>query len=327
MNHSQLTGHVAIFIAMFLWALNIPAISSLYHVGFTPEEITFYRMVFAGIVFWMLSFFSRQEKTTGRDFFIILLSGVVGIFGTQYFFSVGLNMTSPIDTGIILTLPPVLVLLLSAIFYKESLTLHKIIGLLFGLGGALMIVLVQPGDHAVTGETKGIFYVLLCAFTNAMYLLLSKGVSGRYTPVTLLKWMFLWAALLSGIFLYKDTFAESTLARFSHPHVVSVFIFMLVFPTVISYLLIPVALHRLNAGTVSMYVYLIPIVATAVSIAAGQAALRWDQPVAALLIFIGVFFVTKQNHTAIKKTVPLQGQSSKSADDGTRTHTSQDTRS
>ena len=72
---------------------------------------------------------------------------------------------------------------------------------------------------------------------------------------------------------------------------IALLIFVLIFPTVISYLLIPIGLKYLNTTVVSIYGYLILIVASIVSFAVGQDRFGWEQVVAMILICIGVYWV------------------------------------
>lgn len=67
--------------------------------------------------------------------------------------------------------------------------------------------------------------------------------------------------------------------------------FVLIFPTVVSYLLIPIGLKYLSTTLVALYGYLILIVATIVSLTLGQDRFSWTQLIAILLICSSVYFV------------------------------------
>ena len=70
-----------------------------------------------------------------------------------------------------------------------------------------------------------------------------------------------------------------------------VLLFVLIFPTVISYLLVPIGLKYLKTTLVAIYGYLILIVATITSLALGQDRFSWTQLIAVLLICSSVYFV------------------------------------
>lgn len=293
MNKEKLRGHIGIFISVLFFALNIPAVKVLFSGWFTPGEVLIYRMCFGAIAFWLISLFLKREHLPKKDF-MILVAGGVGLFAMQMFYMLGLDYTSPVDTSIILTIPPVLVLLFSAILGRERLTSRKVVGMLVGMSGALLIVLTQVKGGTVSASLKGNLFVVVSAVSWAVYLLITQSVSKRYSPITILKWMFLWAAIPSVLIFGKGAIAGGFYEQVPTWHILSIGIFILIFPTVVSYILIPPAMKKLNASVVSMYGYVTPIIASTVSIIAGQASLRWDQPVAALLIFVGVYLVTSQ---------------------------------
>ena len=137
---------------------------------------------------------------------------------------------------------------------------------------------------------------MLCivnVITYALYLVLTRSISQRYTPTTLMKWMFLFSAILScplGIqpLLEAKIFSEETniyaLLRLGYT---------VVFATGIAYFLVPMGLKRIRPTTASMYNNLQPILASAIAIFIGQDLFSWDKPLAACLVFIGVYLVTQ----------------------------------
>ena len=66
---------------------------------------------------------------------------------------------------------------------------------------------------------------------------------------------------------------------------------MLVFPTYLSYFLVPVGLKYLKTTVVSMYSYLILVVTTVVSLTLGQDRFSWTQTFAIICICAGVYLV------------------------------------
>ena len=70
-----------------------------------------------------------------------------------------------------------------------------------------------------------------------------------------------------------------------------ILMFVLIFPTIISYMLLPVGLKYLKTTVVAIYGYLILIVATIASLALGQDRFSWTQTFAIIFICIGVYLV------------------------------------
>ena len=74
--------------------------------------------------------------------------------------------------------------------------------------------------------------------------------------------------------------------------------YVVFFATFIAYLFIPIALKRIRPTTISMYNYAQPLVAATLAILMSQDTLTWDKPIAALLVFTGVYLVTQSKSRA-----------------------------
>jgi len=125
----------------------------------------------------------------------------------------------------------------------------------------------------------------------AIYLIASNRILKHVGVMTMLRYTFSGAAF-SAIIVSGFTGFEATLFTFPiHWKPMAVLAFVLIFPTVISYLLIPVGLKYLKTTLVAIYGYLILIVATITSLALGQDRFSWSQLIAVLLICSSVYFV------------------------------------
>jgi drug/metabolite transporter (DMT)-like permease len=135
---------------------------------------------------------------------------------------------------------------------------------------------------------------LLCVTSSlsyAFFLVLMRGISKRYNSVTIMKWMFLFSALMFLPFGFKDV-SSARIFTDGTPAAWGSYLYLLVGATFITYLLIPVAQRRIRPTTIGMYNYLQPLVASYIAIMWGQDIFSWTKPVSALLIFAGVYFVT-----------------------------------
>ena len=289
----KLKGHLVMLVTVIIFGLNIPVTKSLMPDWVSSYGVTLLRMGFACIAFWLVSLFLPKEKVSGKDMWIMVLGGLFGMVFNQVAFIVGLDMTSSIDAGIIATVTPLLVMLLSAIFLKEPISLKKAGGVALGASGALLIIL--SGMHSGHSGNSSFWGNLLCFFSSlsyAIYLIFTRSIIQKYSAVTLMKWMFLYAALMSLPFGLSDVIHAKAFTAVSEFSVWWRVIYFTLFATFITYFLIPVALKRIRPTTVSMYNYVQPLVASIAAISIGQDSLTWEKPVAAVLIFVGVYFVT-----------------------------------
>ncbi|MDR2130493.1 MAG: DMT family transporter [Odoribacteraceae bacterium] len=300
MTKEKWNGHLAIFTTNILFGLNISVSKMLLSGWISPVGLTFARMIFGAIAFWTLSLFLKRERVSGRDMLILLACALLGITVNQTFFIFGLERTSPIDAGLIATLNPMLVMLIAAAVLKEPITWKKAGGVFIGACGALLIIwqsasLAEGGKE---GSLSGNLFCLLSVVSYCIYIVISRPIAQRYGSVTLMKWMFLFATVM----LFPFGAGDLTNARVFSPDsslepLLSLF-YVLAGATFLAYLLIPMALKRIRPTTISMYNYLQPIVAGIAAILVGQSVLTWDKPVATILIFSGVYLVTRSKSRA-----------------------------
>ena len=128
-------GHVALLAANIIWGLNAP-IGKEALAAVSATAVTAYRMLGACLAFWILSLFLPHEHVTRRDKVMLLFAALFGIVFNQGMFIYGLSLTSPVDASIITSMPPIITMILSAIFLREPITRKKVIGTVLGVSGA-----------------------------------------------------------------------------------------------------------------------------------------------------------------------------------------------
>ncbi len=283
-------GHVASLLAALFFALNIPATTYILGEWLTPTAYTLLRIVGGVLLCWTLSLFlPKQPPVPRRGYLSFALAGILGMGFFFLLYAMGIKRTSPIDAAIILTLSPVVVLLVSAIFLKEKITKRKLLGVAIAMGGALLVILMQ-GDNEPEGGMLGNLLVLGAAIAYGCYLVYTRTFSHNYHPVVMLRWVFLFALLVYLPFCVEPLW-NSKLVH--HPQLIPLLValFIALFPSALAFLLLPIGMKSLSTTTVSMYNYAIPIIASGVSIALGQDTLHWVDPVAIVLVVVGVFLV------------------------------------
>lgn len=286
-------GLVGILTANTIFGLNIPVTKALMAKWMTPMGYTATRMFFGVIVFWFIGVFVRDIKVQKRDMIVILLGGLMGFIGTQFLFSQALEYTTPVIFSLLLALTPVVVLILSTIFLKESVSTKKIVGVIISILGAGLIILVSSSNtDSGSNNLLGILFSVLCVLSYGGYMVLTRSVSIKYRPVTIAKWMFLVSALVAIPFSFNGLQNQNIYSEHVTPMAIAFLLFALLFSTTLAFFLMPYALKRLEASTVSVFMNLQPIVASIVAIIVGQDQLTWDKPLAVLLVLTGVYLVT-----------------------------------
>lgn len=288
-------GHTAMLATNVLFGMNYALSKDLMDGTMSAVSLNAWRFLAGAVFFWALSPLKR-EKVSHKDLFILLIGAIVGLLMNQIFFIQGLSRTSPLDSSIIATSVPILTMVLSALFLKEPASWMKIIGVVVGASGAVFLVYTSQFDASGHSSLVGNLLCLLSCLSFAAFLIITKRVAERYSPVTLMKWMFLFAVVLYLPFTYKDLLT-TRFVSFEQGDWFS-WIFAMVGATILPYLLTPIGQKRLRPTTLAMYNYVQPITAGLLAVYMGQGAYTVSKGIAAGLVFLGVYIVTRSKSRA-----------------------------
>ena len=294
MNRSKLAGHAAMFGANAMWGLMSPVAKfAMTSAAVSPFAITQLRVFGAAALFWGASFFQKREHVSGRDMFRLFCASMFAILLNQGCFIFGVGLASPVDASIITTSMPLIALALSAIFLKEAVSGKKVLGIAFGALGAMMLVAGSGsadangnvGDGCIWGDVL----VLFAQFSYAIYIVRYKDLVGKYSPITVMKWMFTFSFLFTAPFSYGQiASADWNIGA----DVALSLAFIVVGGTFASYILLAMGQKRLRPTIAGMYNYIQPLVASIVAVCWGMDSFGISKAIAAALIFSGVYMVS-----------------------------------
>lgn len=292
MDKHKIEGHSAVLLANVIFGLGVPVTKLLLDEWVSPMAYMATRCMGAAAIFWLISLFMPRERVERRDLLVIMGGGLLGFVVSQTLTAWALHFTSPVYFSIIATLTPVATMVCAALLIGERLSLRGALGVAIGVVGALLMVMVGWQGGSGMNDLLGIGLAVLSLLTWAVYLIITRMVSVKYTAVTQMKWVFLVSTLavlpfswtdLQASRLYSSQWAWSGVAEMA---------FTVVFATVAGFFAIPFALRYLKTTTVSVYTNLQPIVASFVAIAIGQDLLSWDKPVSLALVLLSAWIVT-----------------------------------
>lgn len=288
----RIQANISMAVSKTFNGLNMNALKFLLPLWLSPLTGAVLRCAFAAIVFWIIGWFVPSKvKVSIKDKWLLLLLGFVGLYGFMFFYLIGLSKTTPISSSIFTSLQPVWVFLIMISFYREKITGKKIVGISIALAGALVCILTQRSDDLASDAFVGNMYCLISSIVYAIYLVASQRILSAVDSITMLKYTFSGAAIAGFIVVGIAGFDAPVLSLPFHWFPFAVLMFVLIFPTVISYLLLPIGLKYLKTTVVAIYGYLILIVATIASLILGQDRFNWTQMFAILFICAGVYLV------------------------------------
>ena len=292
MDKHKIEGHSAVLLANVIFGLGVPVTKLLLDEWVSPMAYMATRCMGAAAIFWLISLFMPRERVERRDLLVIMGGGLLGFVVSQTLTAWALHFTTPVYFSIIATLTPVATMVCAALLIGERLSLRGALGVAIGVVGALLMVMVGWQVGSGMNDLLGIGLAVLSLLTWAVYLIITRKVSVKYTAVTQMKWVFLVSTLavlpfswtdLKASRLYSSQWAWSGVAEMA---------FIVVFATVAGFFAIPFALRYLKTTTVSVYTNLQPVVASFVAIAIGQDLLSWDKPVSLALVLLSAWIVT-----------------------------------
>ena len=287
--------HIALFAANLIYAANYTIAKGVMPDYIEPFGFILLRVSGALLLFWFFHKMFSTEKVEKRDFWKLALCGLFGVAINQSLFFKGLNITTPINAAIIMTSNPILVLLFAAFIIKETITGKKLIGIVVGITGA--VLLIAFGKNFSFGSTTftGDLLILINSTSYGIYLVLVKPLMDKYSPLTVIKWVFFFGFL----FVLPFGLMEFTQIDWKEMplNIWMSVLFVVIATTFIAYSLNIYALKYVSPTIVSYYVYLQPLLATVIALFLSKDELSLIKIVSALFIFTGVYLVSSSKST------------------------------
>ena len=260
------------------------------HVG--PYGLTLMRVITGVILFSMFHAVFIKEKIDKKDLPKLALCALTGVAINQMLFIGGLKLTTHINAALLATTIPVATIVAGYFILKEKITRNQLIGIGLGVVGVAILTLYGKKFAYDKGGLLGDVMIFVNACSFGTFFVLVKSLMHKYHPITVTKWIFtigFFFVLPFGFHELKNTpMNDFTL------HIWMAIGYVLICTTFLTYLLNTTALKLVDASTVSIYVYLQPVIATAIALMAGKDELTIVKVTAGLMIFSGVFLVSKK---------------------------------
>lgn len=318
MKSDLIKAHLALFGVNALYGANHVVAKGVMPDYLSPSVFILLRAAGAALLFWIVKILFVREKVKRKDLLLMAACGLFGVAVNQLFFFHGLSLTSSINSGIIMTINPILVVILSYFILKEAITWRKSIGILIGATGAILLTLTAgtgSGD-----STMGDLFIFINASSYAVYLVLVKPLMKKYKPLTVVTYVFSFG--LTYVICYPPTLVELSSTNFAAIPMdkIYVILFVIVGVTFLTYLLTVYGLKHVSPSVSSAYIYLQPVlvmffafVLSKIGIADDYThTITWEKVGYMMLIFIGVYITSSSSF--LRKT--LSKSKSKVANSG-----------
>ncbi len=281
-----LIGNACILLATIFWGVNVSVTKALIPDWMTANGIAAVRLIGGAVLLWLTSLFVRCDRIKRGDWPRLVLGGVVGLFLFIFLFVTSLRYGNPIDISIIMTLPPVFVILIGVIFQHRRPSMLEYVGVAVSFAGAVTVILAGQGGKNGSDNLLGDILAVASTLCYAFYLVILERPSATYRPVTMLRWVFLFAAIPGLLLLPGMQHLPILHTAEATPWIEIGFI--LLCPTFIAYFLVQPAIKNIGSELVSLYQYLLPAFATISAVLMGLDKLKWIQVLAMAIIIAGM---------------------------------------
>jgi len=284
---------IAVSIATLIYGVTFTVAKEVMPTYIQPYAFILLRVSGATFVFWTAGLFVTRQKIEKGDYKKIMVASFFGIALNMLSFFKGLSLTSPISASVMMVTSPIMVLIFSSILIRKPIGKQRILGVFVGLIGALLLITLGSASKGASENSAfGNFLVFLNAASYGLYLVLAKDLIKKYNPVVFIKWLYLFGL----IFVIPFGYSELTAIVWQEipTNIYWNIGFVLIFTTCITYLFNLYGLSKLKPTTVSVFMYLQPVIATIYALIVGSDSLNLIKICATLLIFFGVYLVTKQ---------------------------------
>lgn len=294
-------AHFALFLVNALYGASHVIAKGVMPAYLSPNVFILLRISGATLLFWLILFSRKNLRIDKKDIPLFALCGLFGVAINQLFFFHGLNLSSSINSGIIMTVNPILVVILSYFIIKEKITVRKSLGILLGATGAVLLTLA--GGTGKGDSLLGDMFLFINAASYAIYLVIAKPLMQRYSPLKVITWVFTFG--LFYVLLFPPTLTDLSSAQFETiPQDVWIkIVYVIVGVTFMTYLLTMYGLKYLSPSVSSAYIYLQPVLViffavffSAVGIAEDyKDTITLEKLAYMLLIFTGVYLTSSSS--------------------------------
>lgn len=300
----NLRAHLSMLAATLLFGVNYWIAKGLMPNLLLPMQIIFLRVLGTLLIAWIIQLSIKELRALRidrADYPRLIFSSLLGVAINQMLFFTGLNHTTPVDAAIINSANPILVLVFAAWILKERVGASRLAGILLGAAGALMLILIGNPLSLKGGNLRGDMFIMVNTAAWSFYLVISKPLMEKYNPFLLMRWLFMIGFIAVFPFSIRQV-TEIDFSSFDSYTWFAIF-YIIIGTTFMAYFFITYSLKRLSSSVVAYYTYIQPVIVAIIGIVVFSERISWVKIVSGLLVFAGIYFVTRKKRTKKNKVL------------------------
>tara|TARA_Y100001970_G_scaffold49446_1_gene62666 strand:- start:63 stop:956 length:894 start_codon:yes stop_codon:yes gene_type:complete len=283
---------LAATIATTIYGINHTVAKMVMPIYIGSLGLVFLRVLGATIIFWTISLFFKTKPIEKKDRLTILKCGLFGMSINIAAFIAGLDYSTPVNSSILIIISPIFVVILSFFIFKNKINFIKILGIILGFIGAMILILTADSNSSIGRNIPlGNFLFIVNSISYAYYLIIVKPMAEKYDLITLFKWLFL-IGLIFNFPLGINQFLDVDWASLPLWEAVLPMVFVVVGTTCMTYFLNGYALSKITSTEVAVFMYLQPIIGILFAIFTKSDTITLIMFIASVLIFTGVYLTS-----------------------------------
>lgn len=301
--NSGAAPHLAL-IAVQIFFATWPIVGKLALRTIPAVALVGFRVAGATLVLILLARVSGNLRPIARrDWPLLIVSSALGLVFNQWLFVKGLSITTAINATLLSTSIPVSTLLIGMFMGTDRTTWRRMLGIGLAASGVLYLIGPNRGDFSATTRV-GDLLIVANSLCYGAYIAVSKDLVRRYHALTVITWIFIVGSVAT---IPPGLISLSRMQLSSVPVKVWIEVaYIIILPTAITYYLNAWALARVPPSTVAVYIYLQPLIAFVVAPIVLGEKLGAHALISSLLIFAGVFLVTRSRRRQVDEAKILE---------------------
>lgn len=273
--------------AAILWGAVGIFTKYLYSAGFSPYQVSMLRCIVAAAIIVPFMFIKNRPQMklrTWKDLIFFFVSGSLGLAlcYTTYFLTIQASTLS--IAAVMLYSAPIMVTIMAAIFFKEKITLTKVLSIVLAFTGCIVMSGIL-GGASVTLSALGILIGFLSGLGYALYSIGSRVALQHYSTYAVTAYTFVFAVI--GMIPFTP-FGETVSLLAANPVSILAALGMGIFSTLIPYTIYVLALNYIEVSKASVIAIIEPVAATLIGAIVFQEVITTNVVVAMLIIFASV---------------------------------------
>ncbi len=163
MEKQSAQAYIILFVLSLIWGSSF-ILMKWGLISFSPEQVGALRIIFSALVFVPI-FFKKLRHYTFREYKILFVYGLFGVGLPPFLYTFAQSHIQSSMAGILNSLVPLWTLVTGLLFFSQSINFKKILGVVIGLTGAIILSMARAGENGLEIDLSNAWGLLVVVAT------------------------------------------------------------------------------------------------------------------------------------------------------------------